>query len=404
MGGRRTGAVGRVRSADDAAAARTSSRSGGRSSRRETRALLRDGDQPHDIFTAVFDELLLRPTVLVLDDLHWADQATIDLLRFVLRRVPKTQSFVVGTVRDEEIGPTSPMRSLLGDVARSPHAATVALAPLSLNAVAALVGERPVDAAWLYGVTGGNAFYVCEMLDHAGDALPTTVRDAILARTAELDVAAWDLLNLLTCAPGAIPDHLLAGLGVTLPALRTLDEANLIRRSARGVAFRHDLCRLAVSSVIPPGAESGLHRRLIDAHDAASDSDPAVITHHALGAGDKTRVVRGRLGGGPRGRAHGRAHPGCRVLRDRARALRRQHGPRQPGGITRTAGRRVLPDQSTGRRDRRLQGRDADPVRARRRHRLERRPSLVGRLRVVQRQPRKSRRSCNTSDYGARRG
>jgi DNA-binding CsgD family transcriptional regulator/GTPase SAR1 family protein len=258
----------------------------------ETRSLLRDGDQPHDIFSAVFDELLLRPTVLVLDDLHWADQATIDLLRFILRRVPKTHSFVIGTVRDEEIGPTSPMRSLLGDMARSPHAVTVALAPLSLNAVAALVGERPVDAAWLHEVTGGNAFYVCEMLDHAGDALPTTVRDAILARTAELDVAAWDLLNLLTCAPGAIPDHLLAGLGVTLPALRTLDEANLIRRSPRGVAFRHDLCRLAVSSVIPPGAESGLHRRLIDAHDAASDSDPAVITHHALGAGDRMRVVQ----------------------------------------------------------------------------------------------------------------
>ncbi|PRC51726.1 LuxR family transcriptional regulator, partial [Mycobacterium sp. ITM-2017-0098] len=86
---------------------------------------------------------------------------------------------------------------------------------------------------------------------------PTTVRDAILARTADLDTAAWDLLNLLTCAPGAIGDHLLAGLGVTLPALRALDQAKLIRRDARGVAFRHDLCRRAVASVIPPGAEPG---------------------------------------------------------------------------------------------------------------------------------------------------
>jgi len=257
----------------------------------ETRSLLRDGDQPHDIFSAVCDELLSTRTVLVLDDLHWADQATIDLLRFVLRRVHKSQSIVIGTVRDEEVGPTSRMRSLLGDVARSAHAMTVALPPLSLQAVTALVGERPVDPEWLYQVTGGNAFYVSELLDHHGDDLPTTVRDAILARTAELDVAAWDLLNLLTCAPGSIPDHLLAGLGITLPALRTLDAANLIRRSPRGVAFRHDLCRLAVASVIPPGAESGLHRRLIDAHDAASDSEPAVITHHALGAGDRDRVV-----------------------------------------------------------------------------------------------------------------
>ena len=150
--------------------------------------------------------------------------------------------------------------------------------------------------------------------------LPTTVRDAILARTAELDVAAWDLLNLLTCAPGSIPDHLLAGLGVTLPALANLDEANLIRRSPRGVAFRHDLCRLAVASVIPPGAESGLHRRLIDAHDAASDSEPAVITHHALGAGDRTRVVQAASEAGASGSTHRCAHPGGRVLRHRAGA------------------------------------------------------------------------------------
>lgn len=262
------------------------------------RDALRHAEQPHDIFVAVYEELRAQPTVLVLDDLHWADQATIELLRFVLRRVARTRSLVLATVRDEEVGPTSPARMLLGDVARSADGATVALPPLSRTGVTELVGDRPVDAAWLHRVTGGNAFYVCEMLDHDGDSLPPTVRDAILARTAELDVPAWDLLNLLTCAPGAIPDHLLAGLGVTLPALRSLDQANLIRRSQRGVAFRHDLCRLAVGSVIPPGAEANLHRRLLDAHDGASDDDPAVITHHALGAGDRVRAQTAAVAAG----------------------------------------------------------------------------------------------------------
>ena len=193
----------------------------------------------------------------------------------------------MGILRDDEVSVTHPLRGLLGDVARSAHAQSLVVPPLSLDAVATLVGERDVDPAWLHRVTGGNAFFVCEMLDHRGSDLPTTVRDAILARTAGLDVPAWDLLNLLTCAPGSIADHLMTDLGVTLPALRALDEAKLIRRDARGVAFRHDLCRRAVSSVIPPGAEPGLHRRFIDAHCAASHSDPAVLTHHALGAGDK---------------------------------------------------------------------------------------------------------------------
>lgn len=95
-----------------------------------------------------------------------------------------------------------------------------------MHAVTALVGDRDVDPAWLHRLTGGNAFFVCEMLDHQDADLPTTVRDAILARTADLDVAAWDLLNLLTCAPGSVADHLLVDLGVTLPALRSSTRPN----------------------------------------------------------------------------------------------------------------------------------------------------------------------------------
>ncbi len=122
--------------------------------------------------------------------------------------------------------------------------------------------------------------------------LPTTVRDAVLARTADLDAAAWDALNLLSCSPGAVPDRLLTDLGVTLPALRSLSDAGLVRRSPRGVAFRHDLCRMAIGSVIPPGAAAGLHRRLLDAYEATSNVDPAVLTHHALGADDDERIRR----------------------------------------------------------------------------------------------------------------
>ncbi len=257
-----------------------------------TRQLLEASDVPYDIFTAIHDDLCTAPSVFVLDDLQWADQGTIDLLRFVLRRIAQTRSLIIGIIRDDEVGANHRIRELLGDVARSPRAESLSIPPLSPAAVESLVGERPVDSAWLHDVTGGNAFFVCEMLDHDGDDLPTTVRDAVLGRTSGLDPAAWDLLNLLTCSPGVIPDYLLADLGVTLPASRALAEAGLIRRSARGVAFRHDLCRLAVRSVIPPGAEPRLHRRLIDAYEASGQIDPAVLTHHAQGAGDVERVRR----------------------------------------------------------------------------------------------------------------
>ncbi|MCV7223986.1 helix-turn-helix transcriptional regulator [Mycolicibacterium elephantis] len=255
-----------------------------------TRELLRDGDRPYDIYSAVFEELVTRPSVLVIDDLHWADQATIDFLRFVLRRVRRTHSVVVGTVRDDEIDNTHPMRALLGDVARATNARSLALPPLSLAAVTDLVGDRPLDPVWLHRITGGNAFFVVEMLDQADTDLPTTVRDAILSRTVGLDVPEWDLLYLLACATGPIPDALLAHLGVTMEALRSLDQGKLIKRTERGITFSHDLCRLAVSSVIPPGAEPNLHRRMIRAYEATALGDPAVLTHHALGVGEPERI------------------------------------------------------------------------------------------------------------------
>ena len=289
-----------------------------------TAQALRSSDHPHQIFSAVFDELRATSSVLVIDDLHWADQATVDLLRFVLRRISRTPALVIGTIRDDEIATAHPMRSLLGDVARSTSATKISLPPLTLDATIALVGDRPVDPVWLHGITGGNAFFVVEMLDHIGDDLPTTVRDAILARTVGLDVAAWDLLYLLACAPGSIADHMLADLRVTVPALRSLDEAKLIRRTDRGVGFRHDLCRLAVASVIPAGAEVDVHRRMIAAHESVSHPDPAVLMHHALGAGDRERILRAASDAGKaaaRAGAHTQATEFYRIALRRAGQL-----------------------------------------------------------------------------------
>lgn len=255
-------------------------------------ALLRDAGHSHEIFAAVFEHLRLQPTILVVEDLHWADQGTIDLLRFLLRRIGATRSMIIGTVRRDEIAASHPFRTLLGDTARSPDAFCLDLRALSLDAVASLVGDRPLDPSWLHELTGGNAFFVAEMLDHGSGELPVTVRDAILARTADLDAEARAVLDLLACAPEAIPDQLLPVLGVGIPPLRALDEAGLIRRGRRGVTFRHDLCRLAIVGSLPPGGEVALHRRMLEALECCSDPDPAVLTHHAVGSGDAERTLR----------------------------------------------------------------------------------------------------------------
>src|SRR6478752_1723659 len=147
-----------------------------------SRAALETAEQSHEIFGAVFARLAAEPTVLVVDDLHWADQGTVDLLRFVLRRIRTTHSLIVVALRDRELADDHPVRGLLGDVARSADAESVILRPLSLAAIADLVGDRPVDATRIELLTGGNPFFVTEMLDHDSAEMPASVRDAILDR------------------------------------------------------------------------------------------------------------------------------------------------------------------------------------------------------------------------------
>ena len=278
--------------------------------------------------------------MLVVDDLHWADQGTIDLLRFLLRRIASTRSLVVGALRDDELDIAHPLRSLLGDVARSPDATTMQLRPLSVAAIAALIEDRPVDPARLAQLTGGQP------LLRRRDARPrraTTCRRRCATRSSpaprDLDAEAWDLLHLLACAPEAIPDHLLPALGIGFPPLRALDQAGLIRRGPRGVAFRHDLCRLAIADTIPPGGEAPLHRRMLDALETSPAADPAVLAHHAVGAGDRSRIAAPRHRGRARRGPVGCPHPGGRVPPDGARQ-RRVAGAGGGGRAARGAGRR----------------------------------------------------------------
>ncbi|HVQ88196.1 MAG TPA: AAA family ATPase [Actinomycetes bacterium] len=259
---------------------------------RNVQSLLEGHGQAHEIYVAVFEELLASPCVLVVDDLHWADQGTVDLLRFLLRRLSTTRSLVVGSLRLDEIDPSNRVRALLGDVARSPDAITLDLPPLSSSAVKTLVADRLIDPSRLHSLTGGNPFFVEQMLEHNGGELPSTVRDAILARTAGLEADARDLLDLLVCAPEAIPDRLLPQLGFGVEPLRSLHQVGLIRRSQGGVAFRHDLYRMAIADSLPPGGEAALHRRMLDALEAGASADPAVMVHHARGANDPERILQ----------------------------------------------------------------------------------------------------------------
>ncbi|GAA4854765.1 AAA family ATPase [Pseudonocardia benzenivorans] len=253
-------------------------------------ALLRGGAAQHEIFAAVLEALRTRPRVLVVEDLHWADEATLDLVRFLARRIRALPLVLVLSYRDS-LGVDHPLSAVLGDLVSAPGTRRLQLAPLTRAAVAELVEGHGLDPAGVHRRTAGNPFFVSQILAQPHSPLPENVRDAVLARAAGLDPQARHCLELLSCAPEPVSGEVLTALGMSAATVAGLAATGLVDRRGRGVAFRHEIARSAVLDAAVPGTEPALHAEMIAALEAV-DGDASALAHHSVAAGDVERVLR----------------------------------------------------------------------------------------------------------------
>ena len=254
-----------------------------------------DGGAPRDrLFTGFLAELgpPAAFTVAVIEDVHWADEATIDLLSFLGRRLGRVPALLLATYRDDEVTGDHPMRMVLGDLATQRATRRMKLPPLTVEAVRELVGDRDVDAAELRRITGGNPFYVSEMLDAGWPSVPPTVRDAVGARLVRASAGARQAVETAAVSGARVGRSLLAWI---LEDSRASDEeclaTGILIPDGTGLRFRHELSRMAVEAGIPPHRQTELHARLLARLEAA-DADPVLLAHHAEGAGDAQAVLR----------------------------------------------------------------------------------------------------------------
>jgi DNA-binding CsgD family transcriptional regulator/tetratricopeptide (TPR) repeat protein len=251
-----------------------------------------DGSAPlPEVCETVFDVVRSEPTVVVVEDLHWVDAASAEVLRFLLRRIEAVPCTLVVTYRDE-VGEQHSVRPLLGDLAQLDAVTTLRLDPLSVAGVAALLDGSSLDPESVHALTGGNPFFATEVAKEPTRPLPPTVRDAVLARTAGVGPEDFEVLQLAASAPDRLDDRVLPALGVDLPTLRRLQDTGLLLRERGGLAFRHELARLAIESTVPAGGPAHLHARLLAALESLEPHDPAVLTHHAVSAADSPRAAR----------------------------------------------------------------------------------------------------------------
>jgi ATP/maltotriose-dependent transcriptional regulator MalT len=256
-------------------------------------AALESGANRDAVFDAVIEELS-HPrdvTVLVVEDVHWADDATLDVLHFVIRRIENLRALVVLTYRDNEIHEDHPLQPLLA-AAAGRGLRRIQVPALSESAVATLSADSGRDLGVLYAVTGGNAFFVTETLAATGPDVPATVVDAVLARIRSLDPSTQHALEQLSVVPSHVEhrlvDHVVGGLEVLAEAERS----GVLVVDRESVSFRHELARRALEQSLPTVRRVALNRAMLAALLSGAEPDVARILHHAVEAGDVEAILR----------------------------------------------------------------------------------------------------------------
>jgi DNA-binding CsgD family transcriptional regulator len=261
----------------------------------ELGAALAQGANPHQVALALARELRSPPPrLLVLEDLHFADEATLDVFTLLVRRAEATPALVVGTCRDDALENAHPLRRVLGELATA-GVRRLKLAPLSPDAVSQLAAPHGVDGQALYDKTGGNPFFVVEVLAGGSEEIPPTVKDAVLARAMRLSPIARQLLEAAAVVPQRAELWLLEALaGAAVEAVDECVGAALLVPEGDGVVFRHELARLSLESSVGPASKVRLHRQALAAISARPGHplDFARLAHHAEAAGDAVAVVR----------------------------------------------------------------------------------------------------------------
>jgi DNA-binding CsgD family transcriptional regulator/tetratricopeptide (TPR) repeat protein len=244
------------------------------------------------VLEAVHRELAGRPTLMVVEDLHWADDATLDVVRWLAWRIAALPSLLVLTYRDDELRDDHGLRRVLGALARQ-DTERVGLRRLSPAAVEELSAASGADADAVLQATGGNPFFVSEVLANPDEPVPATVRDAVLARLDGLSDDTRRALELLSTVPGQVERWLAERLLGDAPA--ALDEAErrgVLEADPAGVWFRHELARRAIEQQLPPTARVACHRQVLAALTTHPGVELARLAHHAAQAGQPSEVVR----------------------------------------------------------------------------------------------------------------
>ena len=250
-----------------------------------------DGTDRLGVFQATLDLLARtdRPTILIMEDTHWADEATLDAIRYVGRRISRTNGLLLLTYRVGEVDFNHPLRGVIGDIPAQ-DVARIQLQGLSLGAVSTILAESGLDAADVLETTRGNPFLVTEMASAADDGVPASLHDSVMARVGKLSIASQEMLKLFSVIPEAIDTPVaLSIVGVDEDRLDECEQRGLLECGPEIVEFRHDLIRRAVESSMTTAERMAKNRMALEV--LPKDTHPCLLVHCAAAVDDIDTLI-----------------------------------------------------------------------------------------------------------------
>jgi DNA-binding CsgD family transcriptional regulator/tetratricopeptide (TPR) repeat protein len=257
-------------------------------------AALDGGGAREQLLAAMLDELAAKaPSALVVEDLHWVDEATLDLLALLGRRLTRSRGCLVLTCRDDALQERPDVRRVLASLPAE-LVRRIEPGPLSPTGIGELAAERERDPLELHRVTGGNPFFVTEMLAvPPGAGVPTSVREAVALRVAALPPDARAVVEVAAVVPGSTELWLLAQTVEPVPAaIEACLRAGILELHGEALTFRHDLARRAVAGGLGRLRSRELEAAVLGALEARGGVAPARLAHHARRSGDVGAVRR----------------------------------------------------------------------------------------------------------------
>ena len=235
-----------------------------------------------------------RPVVVVFEDIHWADEATLDFVKFFARRISRTKCLFILTCRDEEIKQQLPLRNVLGDLA--PDTFTrLELTPLSRQAVQKLADQKGYDGEDVYSISAGNPFYVNEILASYSSGIPNNVKDSILSVYNRLEEEAKNVWQQLSVIPEGLEVSRLYKIDHSWhEAIGNCIASRILIIRNNKIFFKHELYRRTIEVSLSPFKRIALNKNLLQLFLSSFEEQGEIekIVHYAKNANENELVVK----------------------------------------------------------------------------------------------------------------